>query len=167
MQKTRQHSYSIKERMKHGRLHGADLYVARLLPEPGDNSAKQPTKSVLQVDTNSTPPLRTGSLHEQLVCRPVEETAKNEPSGPHTEQPATAGMSRPCYRCILYMESAGIKRVLWTTDSGDWEGAKIRDLVDAVNGLGLEQAPETAAALNNVFVTKHEVQILRRVMEST
>ncbi|OAL49425.1 hypothetical protein IQ07DRAFT_511014 [Pyrenochaeta sp. DS3sAY3a] len=167
MQKSFQDSHSVKERMKQGRLHGADLYVARLLPELGGKPAKQPIESVLQVDTNSSPPLCTGSLHEELVRRPVEETAKNEPSGPHTEQPATAGMSRPCYRCILYMESAGIKRVFWTTDSGDWEGAKIRELVDAVNGFGLEQTPETAAALNNVFVTKHEVQILRRVMENT
>jgi hypothetical protein len=61
------------------------------------------------------------------------------------------------------MNSVGIKRVFWTTDSGTWEGAKVRDLVDAMDTLGTG-ASDSAAALNSVFITKHEVLMLRRLM---
>ncbi len=68
------------------------------------------------------------------------------------------------------MHAVGIKRVFWTTQDGEWEGAKVRDLVDALeggiegdrnedsNGLGTRQASK------GVFVTKHEVLMLKRVM---
>jgi hypothetical protein len=72
--------------------------------------------------------------------------------------------SRPCYRCISYMASVGIKRVFWTSESGSWEGAKVRDLVDELDKLGLEQPSDTTTALKSVFVTKHEVLMLRRMM---
>lgn len=62
------------------------------------------------------------------------------------------------------MSSVGIKRVFWTTASGDWESAKVRDLVDALENFGLEQPSDVAATLDNVFVTKHEVLMLRRTM---
>jgi hypothetical protein len=62
------------------------------------------------------------------------------------------------------MNSVGIKRVFWTTGSGTWEGAKVRDLVDAIDNLAAGEASDGAAALNNVFVTKHEVLMLRRLM---
>jgi hypothetical protein len=72
--------------------------------------------------------------------------------------------SRPCYRCISYMNSVGIKRVFWTTDAGEWECAKVRDLVDALDNLGKMDGCDAATALDNVFVTKHEVLMLRRTM---
>jgi hypothetical protein len=62
------------------------------------------------------------------------------------------------------MASVGIKRVFWTTDAGRWEGAKVRDLVDALDQLGEEPPTDATTALNSVFVTKHEVLILRRMM---
>lgn len=62
------------------------------------------------------------------------------------------------------MSSVGIKRVFWTTGAGTWENAKVRDLVDALDKLGLEQPSNAAATLSNVFVTKHEVLMLRRTM---
>jgi hypothetical protein len=62
------------------------------------------------------------------------------------------------------MASAGIKRVFWTTDAGTWEGAKVRDLVDALDKFGEEPPSDAATALNSVFVTKHEVLMLRRMM---
>ena len=65
------------------------------------------------------------------------------------------------------MAMVGIKRVFWTTDSGDWEGAKVRDLVDALDKLGEEPSVNGTTALNSVFVTKHEVLMLRRMMESS
>jgi hypothetical protein len=62
------------------------------------------------------------------------------------------------------MSSVGIKRVFWTTASGEWESAKVRDLVDALENFGLAQPSDVATTLNNVFVTKHEVLMLRRAM---
>tara|TARA_R110002003_G_scaffold44_19_gene3424 strand:- start:4128 stop:4331 length:204 start_codon:yes stop_codon:yes gene_type:complete len=62
------------------------------------------------------------------------------------------------------MASVGIKRVFWTSESGGWEGAKVRDLVDELDKLGLEQPSDTTTALKSVFVTKHEVLMLRRMM---
>lgn len=60
------------------------------------------------------------------------------------------------------MHSVGIKRVFWTTESGNWEGAKVRDLVDALEGSASESSGGPVG--NGVFVTKHEVLMLRRVM---
>lgn len=70
--------------------------------------------------------------------------------------------SRPCYRCITYMHNVGIKRVFWTNSDGHWEGGKVRDLVDILDGGGAPgQENEDAMGM---FVTKHEVLMLRRVM---
>lgn len=161
-------SKGIKDRTKHGRLHGADLYVARLGPNPSspaDASAILPTDSASKTQDNSIPIPCTGSLHDEIINWPVKETANIQCTTAHTEQPLAAAMSRPCYRCISYMASAGIKRVFWTTGSSGWEGAKVRDLFDAFDGLGPEQSPDTTVALNNVFVTKHEVLKLRKLIE--
>jgi hypothetical protein len=62
------------------------------------------------------------------------------------------------------MASVGIKRVFWTTGAGTWESAKVRDLVDELDKLGLEQSPDAATTLGSAFVTKHEVLMLRRTM---
>jgi hypothetical protein len=62
------------------------------------------------------------------------------------------------------MSSIGIQRVFWTNGSGDWGNAKVRDLVDALGNFGFEQPSDAASALNNVFVTKHEVLMLRQTM---
>jgi hypothetical protein len=61
------------------------------------------------------------------------------------------------------MHSVGIKRVFWTKDSGEWEGAKVRDLVDALNGTFDDDGCEPKDK-PGIFVTKHEVLMLRRVM---
>ncbi len=59
------------------------------------------------------------------------------------------------------MHWAGIHRVLWTNDKGEWEGANVRDLVDA---LELGDTPG-ANSMASMFVTKHEVLMLRRQMD--
>lgn len=69
--------------------------------------------------------------------------------------------SRPCYRCISYMHSVGIKRVFWTSSEGRWEGAKVRDLVDHLEGTATTSGDPLGLP---VFVTKHEVLLLRRLM---
>jgi hypothetical protein len=73
---------------------------------------------------------------------------------------ASIHASRPCYRCVMYMHSVGIRRVFWTGDDGEWEGAKFRDLVDILNGGSIATAGNSCG----IFVTKHEVLMMRRVM---
>ena len=65
------------------------------------------------------------------------------------------------------MCAVGIKRVFWTNGKGEWEGAKVRDLVDALQGngeYGGEEKVKGGAAGNGFFVTKHEVLRLREFM---
>jgi hypothetical protein len=61
------------------------------------------------------------------------------------------------------MHSVGIKRVFWTEDgSTAWRSAKVRDLVEALeNGDG-----DVDGNGEQIFVTKHELLLLRRVMNS-
>lgn len=167
---TSQGSRGVRERTRHPRLNGADLYVARLGwkdASPARNFGVCCMEPDPGVETNTSTRLYTGSLHDELINRQVEsKTATDTSVAPNEKRPAVLE-SRPCYRCISYMASVGIKRVFWTTDSGNWEGAKVRDLVDALDKLGLDQPSDATAALNSVFVTKHEVLMLRRMMGDT
>jgi hypothetical protein len=65
------------------------------------------------------------------------------------------------------MHAVGIKRVFWTNATGEWEGAKVRDLVDALE-KGIEGddeiSPGTGQENKGIFVTKHEVLMLKRIM---
>lgn len=166
--------------MKHPKLVGADLYVMRLArPSTGPLARKILQKSPNQnytvniteksdaCSTSSKVSLPTGSLHDELSCAATEAAKKAESPIDKPDEVETTQLvaeSRPCYRCISYMHSVGIKRVFWTTSEGKWEGAKVRDLVDHLewamassdNPLGLP-----------VFVTKHEVLLLRRLMSSS
>lgn len=172
-------SPGVKERMKHPKLVGADVYVARLAndgPAPGSRKEKKchahgqlgdgivETASPGTCTAASAEAPLTGSLHDELIAK----TSKPKPLVSVSEDvkhPPTAAESRPCYRCVAYMHSVGIKRVFWTNNEGNWEGAKIRDLIDQLDGtmhsdtdMALGQAPM------GVFVTKHEVLMLRRLM---
>lgn len=162
---TGQTSPSVSERKKHPRLNGADLYVARLgWKGPSGNS--QCCDTTDDLDTSSPIPSKalTGSLHDELTRPPpVSKPIVSLTEADAEKQPSVLA-SRPCYRCISYMNSVGIKRVFWTTDTGAWEGAKVRNLVDALDGLTSGDTIDTATALKNVFVTKHEVLMLRRIM---
>jgi deoxycytidylate deaminase len=164
---TGQTTRSIRSRTKLPRLHGADLYVARLGWKV-QGSSNQSVACCMDgeegAEEEPPPHIYTGSLHEELLNphNHTTSTAKT-PINAKEKEPSVLS-SRPCYRCISYMLSAGIKRVFWTTGSGTWESAKVRDLVDALDNLGLEQPLEAAATLSNIFVTKHEVLMLRRTM---
>jgi hypothetical protein len=59
------------------------------------------------------------------------------------------------------MHAVGIKRVFWTNADGGWEGAKVRDLVEALeNGIESDgDGPGTGQENKGVFVTKHEVSV--------
>ncbi|KAH7139553.1 Lactonase, 7-bladed beta-propeller-domain-containing protein [Dendryphion nanum] len=168
-------SYSVSERRKHPRLNGADLYVARLgwkkatttLDEPYCCCGTVADEETIPPDTPPDTPPRTGSLHDELTNKyPTPSTVATTASPSWDKHPPVLA-SRPCYRCISYMSSVGIKRVFWTTDAGIWEGAKVRDLVDALDNLGSGDGSNTAATIANIFVTKHEVLMLRRTMGDT
>ncbi|KAF9739945.1 hypothetical protein PMIN01_02580 [Paraphaeosphaeria minitans] len=151
---------STVDRKKHPRLNGADLYVAR---HGWQSSAKGGLSSCcdeVEYPETTTAKRATGSLHEELLNPGARSTsAANKGNVP---EPSVLA-SRPCYRCIAYMNSVGIKRVFWTTSSGEWECAKVRDWVDALDNLGSGDAAD-APTLGSVFVTKHEVLMLRRTM---
>ena len=178
---------TVKDREKHARLSGADMYVSRLgwcKADPTLAPVKPPAATPIAdhveatasttsseealsdsiSSLESTPP---SSLHDELLNREPTPTRHQNPKGTTGPDRSAVRASRPCYRCISYMHSVGIKRVFWTTDNGGWEGGKVRDLVDALdssmenvakNGMG-------GPTGNGVFVTKHEVLMLKRMME--
>lgn len=226
--RTGQASRNVFERMKHPRLNGADLYVARygwrkeastvkqsagssniaVLPAHSSLESYKSSKScnIDSSDEEVIPSLaetvsslasedrspslsasvtaipRERSLHDELTCiPPVKHSAPTASMCAPSFDPSAVHASRPCYRCISYMHSVGIKRVFWTNDKGQWEGSKVRDLVDALEtpaaecsgdgraGNGGKGAKGTGAADAGsaglgLFVTKHEVLMLRRLM---
>lgn len=118
-------------------------------------------------EANPSPRVATGSLHKELLnahIQPRPDTTTTDRPG---EKHPSVLSSRPCYRCRTYMSSVDIKRVFWTTGTGAWESAKVRDLVDAMDNVSLGQPSDVATMLNNVFVTKHEVLMLRRTMRES
>jgi hypothetical protein len=134
--------------MADSRLNGADLYVARLAwkrPQPAileshdklkcrDDDLYAPPLSVIFSDLSirDLEKAPTGSLYDELSCcsRTVSPADSELPLPSNETECATS--SRPCYRCISYMQWAGIRRVFWTSNNGEWEGGKIRDMVDAL-----------------------------------
>jgi hypothetical protein len=178
---------SMADRKKHPRLTGADLYVARLgwcrgradgtaelptisvptLPVPAETGLNDLETSVeslsLSSSDSSTSP--SCSLHDELTVSTLPPAPG--PAGLQTKlAPSIIRASRPCYRCITYMASVGIKRVFWTNDAGEWEDGKVRDLVDALDNSmeSVAKGADGGPTGNGVFVTKHEVLMLRRMM---
>ncbi|KAL9638113.1 MAG: hypothetical protein Q9164_001755, partial [Protoblastenia rupestris] len=108
----------------------------------------------------------TGSLHDELRFQSPWKASITKPPSPLTpKKMPTATQSRPCYRCISFMHAAGIKRVFWTNKEGEWESAKVQHLVDSLEGPAtpgndIDGGVDSCA----LFVTKHEVLMLRRGM---
>jgi hypothetical protein len=170
------HTATSKSKAKrYPRLNGADVYVARLGSSSKPQANKPPnvrppivdTQSFDSLDSDSDVPVTrsTGSLHEELTIS-LRSKATVTSLAPASEcERQEVRESRPCYRCVLYMQSVGIKRVFWTTDRGGWEGAKIRDLVDALEGTACnrnESEDSKGSAGMEIFVTKHEVLMMMR-----
>ncbi|KXS97599.1 hypothetical protein AC578_5745 [Pseudocercospora eumusae] len=109
----------------------------------------------------------TGSLHDELVNRepspsPAAISATHDDDFSDSSKVAA---SRPCYRCITFMHQVGIRRVFWTNDAGQWEGGKVADLVAAMDaGMESNATGGGGPIGNGVFVTKHEVLMLKRMM---
>ncbi|KAI1331761.1 hypothetical protein F5Y16DRAFT_422211 [Xylariaceae sp. FL0255] len=148
--------HALSDRKKHPKLRGADVYVVRI--GRLDKSAKLHSPNDLGPRTGNSSPapvkaVSTGSLHDELTCKePKEAARKGSQSNCALDYDTTILESRPCYRCVLYMQSAGIRRCHWTNSDGKWESAKVRDLFDAINSNS-----------EDVFVTKHEVLMFRRL----
>ncbi|PSN72000.1 hypothetical protein BS50DRAFT_630099 [Corynespora cassiicola Philippines] len=159
------HTSNVKERMKHPRLKGADIYVGRFGRKPlneGDSSSN--TIERCHPDSSSKRPIM--SLHDEL-SRPDPElkpTENQQPSMGKPDREPVALPSRPCYRCVAYMNSVRIKRVFWTNEHGNWECAKVRDPMDALDNICYGEDSDKGNDLGNMFVTKHEVSMLRRTM---
>lgn len=173
----------IQKRKKDTRLIGADLYVTRLgwnkRQEPRENREveeelrippatanafeEEPPPASMHSSTSSLPS-NTGSLHDELINR----TPRVRPDAPVPSKFARQSIhaSRPCYRCISYMHAVGIKRIFWTNDAGDWEGGKVAQLVEALEGNLEEGGCGSGGGVmgNGIFVTKHEVLMLKRMM---
>ncbi|KAI8937106.1 hypothetical protein NX059_006320 [Plenodomus lindquistii] len=166
---TGQPSRAVKDRTRHARLNGADVYVVRLGRKGLVTVNDHVVCSTHPTEVEDVSPLTpsTGSLHEELVDPKVKS-----PKPPASTIPAVNALpplltSRPCYRCVSYMASVGIRRVFWTTEKGEWESAKIRDLIDTLDNIWQDPQLDAATSINSLFVTKHEVLMLRRTMESS
>ena len=167
---TGERSRSVKDRKRNPRLNGADIYIARLGYKRDDASSPSVVCSGPGHDSPEEPPsprCKIRSLHDELTYSQAKpKTPDVRVTQPQAKQP-TALASRPCYRCISYMASVGIRRAFWTTRDGMWESAKVGDLMDSLNNMAPGKPADIDTALNSVFVTKHEVLMLRRTMGSS
>ena len=59
-----------------------------------------------------------GSLHDELTDPNPRVCPKILKKDPELLDCSTIQLSRPCYRCVSYMQSVGIRRVFWTNDNG-------------------------------------------------
>jgi hypothetical protein len=165
----------IDRRRVDNRLDGVDLYVVRQAwkHHPGKKNTLTDSKEGEEVSSlcsnfaSMSPvdcaPIKPLSLHDEILCKFPRSPKIGSEGSSQSEPPLLATSSRPCYRCISYMQWAGIRRLFWSNQDGEWEGDKVRDLVDA---LGLDEASwgasdETSASM---LVTKHEILMLRRQM---
>ena len=154
---------SMMERKQCPRLSGADLYVARLgWCVPAKGGSAECCDALPRAEDVKPERQASGSLHDELLDPNPRHGSTAAAAAQHDEHERWVRESRPCYRCVAYMSSAGIKRVFWTTKAGKWEGAKVRDLVDALDGLGSGDMVDVHATAGEVFVTKHEMLMLRR-----
>ncbi|KAK4442330.1 hypothetical protein QBC34DRAFT_313343 [Podospora aff. communis PSN243] len=165
--RARQTSRASLGRMKRPKIVGADVYVARLAKRSPSLVQRPAGSASLSRSVSDDVPLSpasasTGSLHDELTCKTLTRAPVPLATCPPVR---TALDSRPCYRCVCYMHSVGIKRVFWTNGEGKWEGAKVRDLVDMLEGSGPGSEGDAVSGLG-VFVTKHEVLMLRRMWRS-
>lgn len=156
-------SRNVRDRMKHPRLVGADVYVARIsncgpAPMRRDSAANMSASVVREEQRRESISSSTSaeSLHDELTCSKgflaAPPTSRKNAESENVSL-RRALESRPCYRCVSYMHLVGIKRVFWTNTNGDWEGAKVRDLIDLMDRG--EHSDGIDNALERVFVTKH------------
>lgn len=163
---------SIAARTKDLRLKGSDLYVARLgtchstPPKVHSHSFSSPSSSLANNSSALSPASNSNSeptsLYDELS--PISRAASPSPTAPTNSTPSTVPeirASRPCYRCVSAMHAVGIKRVFWSNAYGEWEGAKVRNLVES---LEMGNSADEGSGGGELFITKHEVLMLKRTM---
>lgn len=172
--------HNLSDRMKNPKLVGADVYIARLgnIQHQYKKRTKKGGKTITVYDPTSivedtccsSIPLEkstspSGSLHDELKCK---DRKLPSPTQSPSNDAVDSGFdrrqlrdSRPCYRCVAYMHSAGIRRCFWTNSEGEWENAKVRDLFDQLMGTGSYDGDGDDSP-GGVFITKHEVLMMRR-----
>ena len=158
---------TLAARTKDLRLKGSDLYVARLgscTPAP---KARKPRATPTKAPELPPPPPAQSppkSCYDELspVSR-APSPGRSQAAAAADERPEIRA-SRPCYRCVAAMHAVGIKRVFWTNAEGRWEGAKVRELVEALEGGGGVEGVENAGEEKGIFVTTHEVLMMQRVL---
>ncbi|TVY25792.1 hypothetical protein LHYA1_G004557 [Lachnellula hyalina] len=156
---------SVAARTKDLRLKGSDLYeIAKYFPQ-STTGPHIPSQIQLNLHPHPpNPPPTSLSLHDELSTLSRSPSPPSPPTEPPPPKPEIRA-SRPCYRCVSAMHAVGIKRVFWTNVDGEWEGAKVRNLIEALEGGGGEEASGEGAKVDKgIFVTKHEVLLLKRVM---
>ena len=167
---------NVADRQKHPRLRGADLYVMRLGWDKGEKkrntkprrsppAMRQDNAEIDLVSYVSSLPSATsgGSLHDELRDPSPRPQPRTAPASDESPACSAVHASRPCYRCVLYIHAVGIKRVFWTNDAGEWEGQKVAKLAQALESIG-DGTDEGGPLGNGVFVTKHEVFMLKRMV---
>ncbi|KAL9079640.1 MAG: hypothetical protein Q9157_001471 [Trypethelium eluteriae] len=166
--------YSIAERRRFNRLNGVDLYVARL-GNHSENERKQskrpleeaePAAQPIELDRSlvkSEKIASMGSLHEELEFPDPRIPSRSPPKERELFDCSMIRASKPCYRCVEYMRSVGIKRVFWTDETGQWKGCKVHELCDSFDKLSTSRHADEIAG-SGPFVTKHEILMLRRRM---
>lgn len=176
-------THNLSARMKNPKLVGADIYIARLgsiqrdikkrnkngskakpCQENGTKKTEDTCCSSISLEASST---SNGSLYDELTCKDRKSSSTQRPSSTGDDAAFDRRQlrdSRPCYRCVSYMHSAGIRRCFWTNAEGEWESAKVRDLFDQLRGTSTRDGEGgDSEGLGSIFITKHEVLLLRRI----
>lgn len=91
------------------RVRGADIYVVRLMQDTESKAKARDQK-------------------RRWSSKPCGDTGATE------SEPLRYADSRPCWRCLEWMRWAGIKRVSWTNDKGEWMSGKVMDLLYGSSG---------------------------------
>lgn len=161
-------SHAVEDRTKYRMLVGADVYVTRLGHRFPGQPPPPPGSSASLLSAVEEPVVVTGSLHDELTCTAKGAEVRGV-EGTGVVEKGSVLASRPCYRCVGFMHNVGVKRVFWTNEEGVWEGAKVRDLVDELEGIGGcggedGEEYEGHGVGSRVYVTKHEVLMLRRLL---
>ncbi|KAL9096638.1 MAG: hypothetical protein Q9165_001125 [Trypethelium subeluteriae] len=154
--------YTLAGRRRYTRLNGADLYVVRL----GNNSknevkqSRRPLEEGEQdtrlkeldrslVKSEKTP--STGSLHEELVFPDPRTPYRSPPKDRELFDCSMVRASKPCYRCVEYMRSVGIKRVFWTDETGQWKGCKVHELYHAFDKMSTDGHADGSDGISKPF----------------
>ncbi|KAM0703172.1 hypothetical protein Q7P35_009110 [Cladosporium inversicolor] len=132
----------VNDRKKHPRLAGAYLYVTRLGWNNNNIAQPNPKKKFVK------PSAQVAAL---------SSSSESDPGA--FSLPSSASSTARSAILVLW-----IKRVFCTNDDGEWEGGKVARFIDALDGEADGAGCAGGPMGNGVFVTKHEVLMMRKKM---